>query len=191
MEIHCAAKVQHLLERPPEILQARVTIKFCKERAGSEGVRHFIERDVVAFAAANPQTVVYLKPRRNRTPVLVAEYLNGNRHWQSLERYSREEVGAWLDVVRTASGKEFRTQNKMEYTETPTVQGMWNSFTNADPSTAAAAFPEERLSRPFPHEKTASERLRELFERQEQSKEEGESRRSEGEQLQLEREKQL
>ena len=43
-----------------------MTIKFCKERAGSEGVRHFIERDVVAFAAANPQTVVYLKPRRNR-----------------------------------------------------------------------------------------------------------------------------
>jgi len=168
---------------------ARLTIKFCKERAGSEGVRHFIERDVVAFAAANPQTVVYLKPRRNRTPVLVAEYLNGNRHWQSLEKYSREDVGAWLDVVRTASGKEFQTQNKMEYTETPTVQGMWNSFTNANPSTAAATFPEERLSRPFPHEKTASERLRELFEKQGKPEKE-ESPKSREEQLQLEREKQ-
>ena len=78
---------------------------------------------------------------------------------------------------------------KMEYTETPTVQGMWNSFTNADPSTATAKFPEERLSRPFPHEKTASERLRELFVEQQKSKAE-ESPRSREEQLQLEREKQ-
>ena len=51
-----------------------------------------------------------------RTPVLVAEYLNGNRHWQSIDKYSREDVGAWLDVVRTASGKEFQTQNKGPYT---------------------------------------------------------------------------
>ena len=93
--------------------------------------------------------------------------------------------------MRTASGKEFQTQNKMEYTETPTVQGMWNSFTNADPSTATAQFPQERLSRPFPHEKTASERLRELFEKQETLKGEGETTRSREEQLQLEREKQL
>ena len=71
-------------------------------------MRHFIERDVVAFAAANPQTVVYLKPRRNRTPVLVAEYINGGRHWQSLEKYSREEVGAWLDVVRNIDEKNLK-----------------------------------------------------------------------------------
>ena len=51
-----------------------------------------------------------------RTPVLVAEYLNGNRHWQSIDKYSREDVGAWLDVVRTASGKEFQTQNKGPFT---------------------------------------------------------------------------
>ena len=56
---------------------------------------------------------------------------------------------------------------------------------------------QERLSRPFPHEKTASERLREML-RAQRGAEEGEEeegggargRREEEEQLQLEREKQ-
>ncbi len=52
----------------------RLTIKFCKERSTSEGVRHFIENDVVAFAQQNPHVALYLKPRRNRSPVLVAEF---------------------------------------------------------------------------------------------------------------------
>jgi hypothetical protein len=51
-----------------------VTIKFCKERPGSEGARHFIEHDVVGFAERNPHVALYLKPRRNRTSVVVAEF---------------------------------------------------------------------------------------------------------------------
>ena len=52
----------------------RITIKFCKESPHSTGVREFIEKDIVEFAKKNPGTAVYLKPRRHRTPVVVAEY---------------------------------------------------------------------------------------------------------------------
>jgi len=52
----------------------RITIKFCKESPTSAGVREFIEKDVVQFAKENPGTAIYLKPRRHRTPVIVAEY---------------------------------------------------------------------------------------------------------------------
>ena len=80
----------------------RITIKFCKESPTSAGVRYnnnisktemkshfllkekenfffifyreFIEKDVVQFAKENPGTAIYLKPRRHRTPVIVAEY---------------------------------------------------------------------------------------------------------------------
>lgn len=52
----------------------RVTIKFCKNNSSSSGVRDFIENDLVNFAKENPGVVVYVKPRRHRTPVLVAEY---------------------------------------------------------------------------------------------------------------------
>ena len=33
-------------------------------------------------------------------------------------------------------------QQKYEYTDNPSIQGMWNSFTNVDPSVALAKFPD-------------------------------------------------
>ncbi len=56
----------------------RVTIKFCKESTTSHGVRDFIEHDIVQFAKQNPGTAIYLKPRRMRSPVVVAEYCKFN-----------------------------------------------------------------------------------------------------------------
>lgn len=36
--------------------------------------RDFIEQDLVDFAKQHPGVVVYLKPRRHRSPVIVGEY---------------------------------------------------------------------------------------------------------------------
>lgn len=52
----------------------RITLKFCKSNGGSRGLRDFIENDLVEFAKSNPGVVVYVKPRRHRGPVIVAEY---------------------------------------------------------------------------------------------------------------------
>ena len=52
----------------------RLTFKFCKSRPDSGGVRDFIEKDIVDFAKSNPAVTVYVKPRRHRAPLLVAEY---------------------------------------------------------------------------------------------------------------------
>lgn len=52
----------------------RITLKFCKSHGSSRGVREFIENDLVTFATAHPGIVVYVKPRRHRSPILKAEY---------------------------------------------------------------------------------------------------------------------
>lgn len=52
----------------------RITIKFCKNHGSSLGVRDWIQYDAVNFARANPSVVLYLKPRRHRSPVVIAEY---------------------------------------------------------------------------------------------------------------------
>lgn len=52
----------------------RITLKFCKNHGSSLGMRAFIENDIVEFAKNNPSVVIYLKPRRHRGPVIVAEY---------------------------------------------------------------------------------------------------------------------
>ena len=36
--------------------------------------REFIEKEIVQFAQENPGTAIYLKPRRHRSPVIVAEF---------------------------------------------------------------------------------------------------------------------
>ena len=79
---------------------ARMTLKFCKNDGGSHGVRQFIQQDVVQFAKENPSCVVYLKPRRHRSPVLVAEYLNGERHWHSLHNNGTIESASNHAIVR-------------------------------------------------------------------------------------------
>jgi hypothetical protein len=68
--------------------------------------------------------------------------VNGVRHWQSLFNYTREHVVGWMDVYRTASGKQFQYQQKHHYTDNPSIQGMWNSYVNADPAVALAKFPD-------------------------------------------------
>merc|ERR1712013_261904 len=145
---------------------SRVTLKFCKGHGGSNGVRQFIQQDVVQWAKKNPSTVVYLKPRRHRSPVLVAEYLNGERHWQSLHNFSCDEVGAWMDYYRTHSGREFMDQFKMHYTDYASIQGYWNPHTHADPRIATAEFPHPQLSEAKNLESSASEQLVWLLEEQ-------------------------
>lgn len=49
-------------------------MKFCKNNGGSKGMRDYIENNLVDFAKNNPGVVVYVKPRRHRSPVIVAEY---------------------------------------------------------------------------------------------------------------------
>ena len=145
----------------------RLTIKFCKERPTSQGIREFIENDIVQFAKENPHVALYLKPRRNRSPVVVAEYLNGERHWKSTHQYTRQELKEWLDVLRNASGKEYQVQQKYEFTQNPSIQGMWNSFTNADPSIALAQFPDPELFHPRGHEPSATQKLKKIYKEQE------------------------
>ncbi len=80
----------------------------------------------------------------------------------SLHLKTREEISEWLDLYRQSSGKEYQIQvpifadyhvrplgsmcktffqAKYEYSENTSIQGMWNSFTNVNPSVAVASFP--------------------------------------------------
>eukprot|EP00092_Neocalanus_flemingeri_P014019 GFUD01015124.1.p1 GENE.GFUD01015124.1~~GFUD01015124.1.p1 ORF type:complete len:198 (+),score=37.93 GFUD01015124.1:76-669(+) len=145
---------------------ARITIKFCKADGSSNGVRQFIQQDVVQFAKQNPSVVVYLKPRRHRTPVIVAEYLNGESHWQSLNNFTVDEVGSWVDYYRTHSGREFMAQTKMTYTDYPSIQGMWHPHVHSDPALVVTELPNDELSRTRNLKPSATENLIDMFNRQ-------------------------
>ncbi|XP_063221843.1 large ribosomal subunit protein mL43 [Bacillus rossius redtenbacheri] len=144
----------------------RITFKFCKYNGASNGVREFLESDLLDFANGNPGIVVYVKPRRHHSPNITAEYLNGERQVISLHNFTRDEVNKWVKFLRTQSGNPFIRFRKMSQTVNPSIQGTWTPFTNRNPDLNVVEFPQEMLSHPVNLPRTATEHLQEIFRRQ-------------------------
>ncbi|XP_065221522.1 large ribosomal subunit protein mL43 [Planococcus citri] len=144
----------------------RVTIKFCKSHGSSQGIRNFIEQDLLDFSRTHPDVVVYVKPRRHHSPVVVAEYLNGEKQYMSFHQFTRDETLMWLNHFTNRVGVPTVRYRKLLYTECPSIQGVWSPFTFRDPALNLETFPNPKFTIPENMPPTATERLRELFERQ-------------------------
>jgi len=137
----------------------RVTLRFCKSSGSSRGIRDFIETDLINFAEDHPGTVVYLKPRRHKSPSFVAEYLNGQREVISCHNFTSDQINKWLNLYTTRSGIPLMKYLKMWHTECPSIQGVWNPFLNMDPAMNITQFPSKDLSKPVWQDKSATEEL--------------------------------
>ncbi|XP_023014744.1 mitochondrial ribosomal protein L43 [Leptinotarsa decemlineata] len=145
----------------------RVVLKFCKNNGSSRGMREFIEYDLMNFAKENPGIVVYLKPRRHRTAVMKAEYLNGDQQWLSCRNFTREEIMKWLNLFKTQQKNHTGTRiRKLFHTDHPSIQGPWTPFTFRNPALNLAVFPNEKLSEPENLDKSSVDELVELFKKQ-------------------------
>ncbi|KAK7578093.1 hypothetical protein V9T40_010298 [Parthenolecanium corni] len=144
----------------------RITIKFCKSSGASYGVRSFIEHDLLDYSRKNPEVAIYLKPRRHHSPVVVSEYLNGEKHYMNYHNFTRDNVDKWMNFHRTSVGWPKKKWRKLHYTRTPSVQGVWSPFTNMDPRLNITKFPDKYLGIPLHSPETATEKLREMFEKQ-------------------------
>ncbi|KAK9729226.1 Mitochondrial ribosomal protein L51 / S25 / CI-B8 domain [Popillia japonica] len=148
----------------------RVVLKFCKNNGSSRGLRDFIEKELVDFAKDNPGTVVYLKPRRHRAPVIIAEYLNGERQYVNCHNYTSEEVSKWLNLLRTQAGNNDNIRlRKLWHTDHPSIQGPWTPYTFREPALNLVDFPNEELSKPLYVEPSATEKLLEIFKEQQRN----------------------
>ena len=148
----------------------RVTLKFCKNHGASIGVRKFLENDLLDYAKENPGVVVYVKTRRHKSPVITAEYLNGERYWMSVANYTREDIVQWMELLRTQyqDGSSLRLL-KLWHTEFPSIQGPWTPFTFKEPSLAQAQYPDRKLGAPIKVGTTATEELLKLYKQQQES----------------------
>ena len=125
----------------------RVTFKFCKVGGNAKGLRDFIETDIVNFCRTNPGIAVYLKPRFKPTPIMIAEYLNGTRHWMNISNMETLHIKEWLDFHVTRSGQPILKILKPEHTDWPSIQGVWTPFLHVPPEMNTASFPLESRGR--------------------------------------------
>lgn len=147
----------------------RVTLKFCKTMPSSVGIRKFLENDLIDYAKENPGVVVYVKPRRHKSPVIKAEYLNGETQWMSVNNYTREEIYQWMDLLKTQyhDASSLRLL-KLWRTDFPSIQGPWTPFTFKDPSINTAEFPNTELGKRKTLRPSATEELIRLFNEQQE-----------------------
>ncbi|KAJ8950450.1 hypothetical protein NQ318_010327 [Aromia moschata] len=145
----------------------RVVLKFCKNNGSSRGMRDFIESELVNYAKENPGVVVYLKPRRHRTAVIKAEYLNGDAQWISCRNFTQEEISKWMNLLKTQSNNNTGTRlKKLWHTDHPSIQGPWTPYTFRDPKLNLVEFPNTEWSQPADMTNTSQDDLVELFKKQ-------------------------
>ncbi|XP_050071224.1 39S ribosomal protein L43, mitochondrial [Anopheles maculipalpis] len=142
----------------------RITLKYCKTSGSSKGMREFLEHELVDFSRTNPGVVVYVKPRRHRTAVMSAEFLNGEKTLINCRNNTRDEISKWIQVLKQSNGRsEEMRLRKHWHTDVPSVQGAWTPFTHRHPSTNVTEFPSKQLSKLNENEPSATEKLLELY----------------------------
>lgn len=73
----------------------------------------------------------------------------------------------WTDVLRTQNGSSSdRRLRKLWHTDKPSIQGPWTPFAHRHSELNLVIFPNEDLSKALDIQKTATEKLIELFEKQ-------------------------
>ncbi len=140
----------------------RITFKFCKTSVDARGVRQFIETDLIDWSRKNPGVVVYLKPRRHRSSVIVTEYLNGMSHWMSTKNFSRIEIMWWLDFLKTRSGYELSQLLSPNNVSLPSIQGPWNPFLNRPTILNISQFPNTERGEYIYDQPSATQQLIEI-----------------------------
>lgn len=85
-----------------------------------------------------------------------------------------------MELLKNQNGNSSAVRyRKLFHTDVPSIQGVWTPFTHRNPEFNVATFPDAALSRPVDVEKSATERLIEIFEQQRISSGELEERRAE------------
>lgn len=122
---------------------------------------------MLEFSKANPGVVVYVKPRRHRQPVIVGEYLNGERHWLCVRSFTEEQLSKWIDLMRTQNQNSSAIRRRKHWqTKWPSIQGAWTPFTHQHPELTDAQFPNQKFSALLDQQPTATELLLEMFKKQ-------------------------
>lgn len=137
----------------------RMTLKFCKSSGSSREMRRFIETRLVDVARENPGCVIYMKPRLFKTPVMTAEYLNGNSHYLNFHKMSAKQIEAWIGWFLTRSGQELYKMHRPITTYKPSIQGIWSPYTFRPSELNITEFPSEELSRHIPQTLSATDQL--------------------------------
>lgn len=92
--------------------------------------------------------------------------MNGDTQWINCRNNTLVEINKWIQLLQSQNGDNSIRMRKSWHTEIPSIQGPWTPFTHKDPSLNLESFPNQLQSQPIDVDKSATEKLLELFEQQ-------------------------
>lgn len=85
----------------------------------------------------------------------------------SCRDHNADQITKWVELLKNQNGNSAEIRyRKMWHTNFPSIQGVWTPFTHRNPALNVAQLPDENLSKPVDIEQTATEKLIEIFKKQ-------------------------
>jgi len=89
--------------------------------------------------------------------------VNGSTQTLDVSQFNTERIKSWLEFMRTRKGDNLVRLLKKQKTENPSVQGVWNPFTNKNMDRSIESFPSKRLEASTGKEKSSTAKIIELY----------------------------
>lgn len=93
--------------------------------------------------------------------------MDGSREWLNCRNATNENVLKWVEFLKSQNGSSSSTRlRKMWHTDKPSIQGPWTPFTLRCKESQTINYPNSDQSRSLDFEKSATEKLMEIFKEQ-------------------------
>jgi large subunit ribosomal protein L43 len=107
----------------------KVAIYYCDIGGSSKSMREFINNGALSkFAQTMPDTQFYVQLVRGRHPHVKAHYKNGNVFVHDCKNKTIEQLQDKFVHVKSIWGLKAKRIGSGKITQTPSVQGRWNSL---------------------------------------------------------------
>merc|ERR1712126_423440 len=108
----------------------RLSICYCPTGPASRGVRHWLDYEGHKFVTSNPQIAVYAVKVPQKSPQVLATYMNGVQRSYMIPNEDDRAIEELFEKLRTQSGRDWRNSRlrKPWISTQPSIQGTWQPF---------------------------------------------------------------
>ncbi|ORX57505.1 hypothetical protein DM01DRAFT_1319439 [Hesseltinella vesiculosa] len=112
------------------VLQCRkLVFNYCEHWGSSSGMVNYIKKDLVKFAAENPQIEIVVQQRKAHHPIIRGYYLNGRDKVICTRNMQANEIGNKVRLLQSSSGEKLKLLAKKPVISTnESVRGIWSPF---------------------------------------------------------------
>ena len=120
----------------------RMSFHYSKTFNASDGIRKYLDENLVDFASKFPSVSIYLR-QDDGDPRIVADYLSGTRKTVILRKLTQEQIKSEVWKLRCQSGVNVGQIVRYWHTTRPSIQGNWHPYMFPFPDNSQYLIPKQ------------------------------------------------